>query len=140
MQTQLINLYKQIDFLYIGTEKELNYLEFKILKFIPKALIYLQLKEKIKSNLEVKEQLMALVIQLIKLNYIKEYPLTPNKLNLMLLIHKINKSLKINNNLILLNKLMKMVLNQKIMLNLMSQRTMLIILILKNLILEENME
>jgi hypothetical protein len=89
MQTQLINLYKQIDFLYIGTEKELNYLEFKILKFIPKALIYLQLKEKIKSNLEVKEQLMALVIQLIKLNYIKEYPLTPNKLSLMLLIHKI---------------------------------------------------
>lgn len=140
MQTQLINLYKQIDFLYIGTEKELNYLEFKILKFIPKALTYLQLKEKIKSNLEVKEQLMALVIQLIKLNYIKEYLLTPNKLNLMLLIHKINKSLINNNNLILLNKLMKMVLNQKIMLNLMSQRTMLIILILKNLILEENME
>jgi hypothetical protein len=140
MQIQLINLYKQIDFLYIGTEKELNYLEFKILKFIPKALTYLQLKEKIKSNLEVKEQLMALVIQLIKLNYIKEYLLTPNKLNLMLLIHKINKSLINNNNLILLNKLMKMVLNQKIMLNLMSQRTMLIILILKNLILEENME
>jgi hypothetical protein len=103
-------------------------------------LTYLQLKEKIKSNLEVKEQLMALVIQLIKLNYIKEYLQTPNKLNLMLLIHKINKSLINNNNLILLNKLMKMVLNQKIMLNLMSQRTMLIILILKNLILEENME
>jgi hypothetical protein len=83
---------------------------------------------------------MALVIQLIKLNYIKEYLQTLNKLNLMLLIHKINKSLINNNNLILLNKLMKMVLNQKIMLNLMSQRTMLIILILKNLILEENME
>ena len=84
MQIQLINLYKQIDFLYIGTEKELNYLEFKILKFIHKALTYLQLKEKIKSNLEVKEQPMALVIQLIKLNYIKEYQLIQNKLNQML--------------------------------------------------------